>query len=53
MTQENQSSVFSNNKGADQPAHLRSLIGAFVIAYWKVSYLNLLQTKFQFSSKSL
>ena len=30
-TQENLSSVFANNKGADQPAHPRSLISAFVI----------------------
>ena len=30
-TQENLSLVFANNKGADQPAHLRSLISAFVI----------------------
>ena len=28
---ENLSSVFANNKGADQLVHLRSLIGAFVI----------------------
>ena len=30
-TRENLSSGFSNNKGADQLAHLRSLINAFVI----------------------
>ena len=30
-TGENLYSVFANNKGADQPAHLRSLISAFVI----------------------
>ena len=29
--QETLSSVFENNKGADQPAHPRSLISAFVI----------------------
>ena len=29
-TRENLSSVFANNKSADQPAHLRSLISAFV-----------------------
>ena len=29
--QENLSSVFANNKGADKPAHLRSLNSAFVI----------------------
>ena len=28
---ENLSSVFANNKGADQPAHPRRLISAFVI----------------------
>ena len=31
LTRENLSSGFANNKGADQPAHLRSLISAFVI----------------------
>ena len=31
LTQENLSSVFVNNKGADQPAHPRSLISASVI----------------------
>ena len=30
-TQENLFSVFANNKGADQPAHERSPISAFVI----------------------
>ena len=30
-TQENLSSGFANNKGTDQPAHLHSLISAFVI----------------------
>ena len=37
-----------NNKGADQPAHPRSLISAFVIRLLKVSYQDLLQAKFQF-----
>ena len=37
---------FANNTGADQPAHPRSLISAFVI----VPYLSLLQAKFHFSS---
>ena len=32
-TQENLSSRFANNKGADQPAHPRSLISTFVIHY--------------------
>ena len=31
LTQENLSSVFMNNKGADQPAHQRRLISNFVI----------------------
>ena len=31
LTQENLFSGFANNKGADQPAHLRSLISTFVI----------------------
>ena len=31
LTRENLSSVFANNKGADQPAHSQSLISAFVI----------------------
>ena len=35
-------------KGTDQPTHSRKLISAFPIC--KVSYLNLLQTNFQFSS---
>ena len=52
-TQENMSSGFVNNKGADQPAHPGRLISAFVICFlenWKVSCLNLLLEKFQFSS---
>ena len=48
--QKGMSSVFANNKCADQPAHTRRLISAFVIHYLKVSYLSLLQAKFQFSS---
>ena len=31
----------ANNTGADQPAHPRSLISAFVFAFWKVPYLSL------------
>ena len=31
LTRENLSSGLANNKGADQPAHTRSLISAFVI----------------------
>ena len=33
---------FAINTGADQPAHLRSLISALLFAYWKVSYQDLL-----------
>ena len=33
---------FANNKGADQHAHPRRMISAFLYAFWKVSYLNLL-----------
>ena len=42
--------TFANNKGADQPAHPRNLISAFVFAFLKVSYPNMPQTKFQLSS---
>ena len=35
VTQENMSLGFVNNKGADQTAHLRSLINVFVIRYLK------------------
>ena len=47
---------FANNKGADQPAHPRSLISAFVIRFFEsviAAYLTLLQAKFQLSSYSL
>ena len=37
---------FTNDTGADQPVHPRSLISAFLI----VSYVNLQQVIFQFSS---
>ena len=50
LTRENLSSVFANNKGADQTVHLHSLISAFVIRLLEVSYLNLLQANFQYSS---
>ena len=40
----------ANNKGADQPAHPRRLISAFVFAFCKVSYVNLLHVTFQFYS---
>ena len=41
---------FANNTGADQSAHPRSLISAFVIRFCRGSYLDLLQLKFQLSS---
>ena len=47
-TRENLSSVFANNKGTEHP--VSSLISAFVIRFWKVSYLNLLQANFQITS---
>ena len=34
-TQENLSSVFAKNKGADQPAHPRRLISTFVICFFE------------------
>ena len=40
----------ANNKGADQPAHPRSLICAYVIRFLGSIIVNLLQRKFQFSS---
>ena len=49
-TRENMSSGLVNNKCADQHAHPRSLISAFVFAHWKVLYLDLLRAKFQLSS---
>ena len=33
---------FANNKGADQPAHPRSMISSLVFAHGKVLYLELL-----------
>ena len=44
----------ANNKGAEQPAHPRSLISAFLFAYWKEKYMYLyfeifLLAKFLFS----
>ena len=39
---------FVNNKGADQPAHPRSLISAFIIHFLEASYLSLIQAKFNF-----
>ena len=47
--QENLSLVFANNKVADQPAHPRNLISAFVICFFEsIIYINLLQAEFQF-----
>ena len=42
--------VVANNKGADQPAHPRSLISASVFAFRKVFYLDLLLANAQVSS---
>ena len=42
-TREKLSSDFANNKGADQSAHPRSLISAYLFAYSNVFYLNLLR----------
>ena len=48
---------FGNNKGADQPAHPRSLISTFVIGLLESiisrPYLDLLREKFQFSSNKV
>ena len=41
-------SVICNNKGADQPAHPRSLISNVVVCFLDESYLHLLREKFQF-----
>ena len=40
-TRENLSSGFANNIGADQPAHPRSLISAFVIRFLESTIFNL------------
>ena len=41
----------ANNTGADQPAHPRRLISAFVIRFLEsILYVNFVQVKFQFSS---
>ena len=40
-TRENLSSGYAYNTGADQPAHPRSLISAFVIRYLKSTIFNL------------
>ena len=37
--------LHANNNGAEQPVHPRSLISAFLFAYWKVKYLNFLHAK--------
>ena len=39
-TQENLSSEFENNKGADQTAYLRSLISAYVISLMDIIICN-------------
>ena len=48
--QENLSSWFVNDKGADQPAHPRNLISAFVIRFLESLYLIRLHVKNLFSS---
>ena len=40
-TRENLSSGFANNTGADQPAHPRSLISAFVIRFFESTICKL------------
>ena len=50
---ENLSSVLANIQGADRPVHLGSVISTFIVHLLKISYLNLLQAKFQFSSYPL
>ena len=44
-TLENLSSVFANDKGADQPAHPRSLISAYVICLLEKIIFKLATTK--------
>ena len=39
---------FANNKGADQPAHPRSLISAFVIRYLESTVVKLASCKIPF-----
>ena len=51
--QENLTLLHANNKVADQPWHLDSLISTFVIGFLVVLQLNLLHTKFLYSSQSL
>ena len=41
---------FGNNKGADKPAHSRSLISAFVIRLLESIISELATSKFQYSS---
>ena len=49
-TRENPSLVFANKKGADHPAHARSLISTFFIHLLESILSNLLQAKFSFST---
>ena len=51
-TRENLSSGFANNKGADQLAHLRSLINAFIINFLEniISILATCKISFQLVS---
>ena len=49
---ENLALFYVNNKGADQPAHLRSLISTFVIRYLD-SIISKLDTSMQFQDSDL
>ena len=42
LDRENLSQEFANTKSADQHVHLRILISILLLAYCKISYLNLL-----------
>ena len=44
-TQENLSSGFAENTGADQPAHPRSLISAYVFRFLESTIFNLATRK--------
>ena len=46
MSRENLILVRANNKGADQTAHLRSLISAFIIRYLESTISELATRKF-------
>ena len=50
-TRENLILLHANNKGADQPAHPRSLVSAFVIRDLEILLVNTASYKKQYSSK--